>query len=265
MTQDPEILVRGMKEAALAAGKHIGQNIAAHTIYDEKSLNKPDAVSNPVTRLDKEAETIIVNYLRNNTQLGNRLHFIGEEHTYEKAGDINVYIDPIDGTKSFVRGEFLSTTSIGAHLGDAHLGVVYDFMRGIMYATDIHGDKLVPTATFLNHGGVVSDMPVREKVALNKYKIPTDDAPRYEALFGTKPDYDVIGSIALLLAQVAYGALDGIVMKSKKTNYYDVAGGLALLKASGAKLYDFDNKPVTETSWNNGIITMRPYVKLAQN
>lgn len=267
MRSELEILVSGLKEAAIAAGDFIGHNAMMHNIYTEKPLKRPGDTSNPVTELDKEGEKIVVQYLKR-LPFADRLQIHGEEHKYhpnKRKDAIRVDIDPIDGTKSWVRGEFVSSLSIGAHIGDQHAGVVYDFMRGILYATDVDAKdktKLVATATFRNHSNIERMLPVHKKQVLNQYKIPSDDPMQYKKMFGEKPKYDIIGSIALGLAHVAYGALDGIVMESKRTSYYDLSGGLAVAKASGAIVTNYAGNEVTPQNHNRGIIVMRPHVKV---
>ena len=59
-------------------------------------------VDDPVTDLDKNAEKMIKDILTTKICA----NYYGEEYGIEQNGaNINIYIDPIDGTKSLARGE----------------------------------------------------------------------------------------------------------------------------------------------------------------
>jgi histidinol-phosphatase len=75
----------------------------------------------PVTIADREAETAIKNILRH---VYPTHAFYGEEHGHEGEGDYLWLIDPIDGTKAFVRGYPMFSTQIALmHRGALVLGV----------------------------------------------------------------------------------------------------------------------------------------------
>lgn len=75
----------------------------------------------PVTAADRSAETAIKNVLR--AEFPNHA-FYGEEHGREGEGDFLWLIDPIDGTRSFVRGYPMFSTQIALmYQGTLVLGV----------------------------------------------------------------------------------------------------------------------------------------------
>jgi histidinol-phosphatase len=75
----------------------------------------------PVTVADREAETTIKNILKRKYPSH---AFYGEEHGREGDSDFLWLIDPIDGTKAFVRGYSMFSTQIALmHRGDLVLGV----------------------------------------------------------------------------------------------------------------------------------------------
>ena len=75
----------------------------------------------PVTEADREAEAAIKRVLRETFP---DHAFYGEEEGREGEGDFLWLIDPIDGTKSFVRGyPFFSTQIALMHAGEIVLGV----------------------------------------------------------------------------------------------------------------------------------------------
>ena len=80
---------------------------------------KSDAT--PVTEADREAESAIKETLRNAFP---EHAFLGEEHGREGDGEFLWLIDPIDGTKAFVRGYPMFSTQIALmHQGELVLGV----------------------------------------------------------------------------------------------------------------------------------------------
>ena len=80
---------------------------------------KSDAT--PVTEADREAESVIKDVLRSAFPAH---AFLGEEHGREGDGDFLWLIDPIDGTKAFVRGYPMFSTQIALmHQGELVLGV----------------------------------------------------------------------------------------------------------------------------------------------
>ncbi|HET7663191.1 MAG TPA: inositol monophosphatase family protein, partial [Rhodanobacteraceae bacterium] len=98
------------REAASAAAR-----VIAH--YRGQALDvEHKADASPVTVADREAETAIRDILRKHYPD----HAIfGEEHGREGDGDFLWLVDPLDGTKSFVRGTpFYSTQIALMHDGE---------------------------------------------------------------------------------------------------------------------------------------------------
>ena len=103
------------REAASAAA-HV---IRHHYVRGVAVQIKADAT--PVTAADREAETAIKDVLRGAFP---DHAFYGEEFGREGSGDWLWLIDPIDGTRAFVRGYPMFSTQIALmHRGDLVLGV----------------------------------------------------------------------------------------------------------------------------------------------
>lgn len=104
------------QRAADAAQAVIGPRYRAQDFSVE---TKADAT--PVTAADREAEAAIKRVLR---QAFPAHAFYGEEEGCEGEGDFLWLIDPIDGTRAFVRGyPFFSTQIALMHAGELVLGV----------------------------------------------------------------------------------------------------------------------------------------------
>jgi histidinol-phosphatase len=103
------------RAAAAAATKVIGQYYRTELSIETK------ADQTPVTIADRAAEAAIKQVLR---QAFPGHAFYGEEEGREGEGDLLWLIDPIDGTRSFVRGYPMFSTQIALmHRGELVLGV----------------------------------------------------------------------------------------------------------------------------------------------
>lgn len=196
--------------------------------------------NDPVTQADKDAELLIREYVKKN--LGNS-NFIGEELDDEKniANRYTWIIDPIDGTKSFVKNHFNTSLSIAVNsrigcIEDNSSFVshacVYDFMRDIMYVGTPQGKKLL-------YKGEEQNFEIENPFSKIKR------TGKLELLVNSKGNeigkkliqrgvpielYKQNGSIALSMAQVAFGLYDGYLLgPSEKGNYWDLAAGHQLL------------------------------------
>jgi histidinol-phosphatase len=104
---------------ALAAARAAGERVMEHFRRGVAVEIKPDAT--PVTIADCEAEEIIRSALR---RAFPDHAILGEEAGREGSGEFLWLVDPLDGTKSFVRGTpFFSTQIALMHAGELVLGV----------------------------------------------------------------------------------------------------------------------------------------------
>ncbi len=103
------------RDAAAAAAEVIRHHYRRGVAVEMK------ADATPVTIADREAESTIKQVLRRSFP---QHAFYGEEHGREGEGDFLWLIDPIDGTKAFVRGYPMFSTQIALmHRGELVLGV----------------------------------------------------------------------------------------------------------------------------------------------
>jgi len=118
-------------EAALAAAEPIKRY---YQTTDLGLVTKGDG--SPVTRADREAESVIRARLA--AVPGEPIDILGEEEGYSGSGTRwRWVVDPIDGTRSFVRGIPLFGSMIGledTRDGRALLGVIHLPLLGVTYA-----------------------------------------------------------------------------------------------------------------------------------
>jgi histidinol-phosphatase len=113
---------------------------------------KPDAT--PVTRADREAEAVIVEIL---SRAFPDHGFLGEEFGDRGSKEIRWIIDPIDGTKNFIRGVPVWATLLALEeRGEVTVGVVHNPVTGELYTARrgagafLNGERLrVSTVTRL--------------------------------------------------------------------------------------------------------------------
>lgn len=137
------------RTAADAAARAIRHHYARGVDVETKS----DAT--PVTVADREAEIAIKNVLR--AAFPDHA-FYGEEFGREGAGDFLWLIDPIDGTRAFVRGYPMFSTQIALmHRGELVLGVS---------SAPVYGGAAGETAWARKGGGAFLDgRPIRISTA----------------------------------------------------------------------------------------------------
>ncbi|HEY6895413.1 MAG TPA: inositol monophosphatase family protein, partial [Rhodanobacteraceae bacterium] len=119
MTLAPEFLARALEAAQRAADAAEAITLPRYRARDFAVETKADAT--PVTEADRAAEAAIKRVLR--AAFPDHA-FYGEEEGREGESDFLWLIDPIDGTKSFVRGyPFFSTQIALMHAGEIVAGV----------------------------------------------------------------------------------------------------------------------------------------------
>lgn len=212
-------------------------------------------IDDPVSLLDTRAENLIRERIKSSIPDAN---FIGEEYgTQNNGGNTTWIIDPIDGTKSFVKKIFDSSLSIGVEVdGNLSHGLVYDFMKDIMYFSGSGGRKLFYQKKEVSYDSLMSFS--KHDVLFNNTALE---------MLGYKVGDDIKwkkqeGSIALSLAQVAFGIHDGIVFSpSKKGGIWDIAGGYTLLKSSpDIVISDYDGNQFDYKNLNKGLIALNKKV-----
>src|SRR3982751_3694739 len=119
MTPNPNFLAGALDAAHRAADAAEAITLPRYRARDFSVETKADQT--PVTEADREAEAAIRRVLRATFP---QHSFYGEEAGREGDGDFLWLIDPVDGTKSFVRGyPFFSTQIALMHAGELVVGV----------------------------------------------------------------------------------------------------------------------------------------------
>ncbi len=241
---DFEILTKVMRNLALVAGDKIME------IYDSNEFEVRSKDDNsPVTAADEAADAIISAGLR---QAFPNVALVTEEQaeTHSERADSFLIVDPLDGTKEFIkrRGDF--TVNI-AYVKDGVpvRGVVYAPAKGRIFYTDQDGDSVEETGIFDKSAvGPLTKIrvskPDNEALIIVASKSHRDQATDDYISKYTYSKMTGAGS-SLKFCLVATGEAD-LYPRLGRTMEWDTAAGHAVLAGAGGQVVRFDNhKPLT--------------------
>lgn len=217
-------------EAARVIARHRAQGVAV--------TYKVDA--SPVTAADREAEHAIRAILRRHYPT----HAVfGEEQGREGDSDFLWLVDPLDGTKSFVRGTpFYSTQIALMYRGQLLLGVSAAPQFGeTLWARHgggawMDGQRLTAAAT--------TDV-TKAALSLGNVRSLAGDAGRWRALGGLLGEVDRIRGYGDFCHyhQLARGALDVVI--ESDVNILDIAALAVIVREAGGVFTDLDGGALT--------------------
>lgn len=199
----------------------------------------------PVTRADREASSHIVGGLRaafpGDVVISEELEIDPARTTASRVW----YVDPIDGTRDFIRGDDGFAVMIGLCVdGVPALGVVHQPTRARTYhavaggAAHLVEDGAAPRVLFVS---ATSD-PAESRLAASASH-RSDDIDRVKSSLGIRDELNV-GSVGLKLCLIAAGARDLYVNPAAKTKAWDTCAPEVILNAAGGKLTDLHGVPV---------------------
>lgn len=181
---------------------------------------------------DLESEKIILHTLKENSEYPILTEESGELGSVDYDSELFWVIDPLDGSLNFIKGLPLCCVSIALwHKTEPVLGVVYDFVHDELF-TGIVGE-----GAYLNECPISVSSTDSVNQAILATGFPAfrsfDDASLMDFLMKVQRFKKVrlLGSAALSLAYVACGRTDAYA--EEDIMIWDVAGGIALVKAAG--------------------------------
>lgn len=208
-----------------------------------------------VTNFDLNSERLIKREIR----MRYSDHEIHAEESKDEMNEITDedvlkwYIDPLDGTKAFIKGN-LSVVTLSVACCDAKgplVAAIYNPFTDILYSASRSGPALLngkefPTtqAFLLSRSRILIDYSsFLDKKIQRKLSLAEQDG-----IIGRSFKYD--GSIAQHLCLIAQGTLDGAVFygTGKKGAYWDIAGAILILNRQNIKITNFDRKKITPES-----------------
>lgn len=232
-----------MKERDVAAKT---ARLAGEELMDRLTKNGDTTIQQKdfgetVTNFDREINQFIIEELQT--------HFPDHDMVTEEADEIDSdsesdrwFVDPIDGTNNFVRHIPLYAVSIGyEHDGELTAGAIYDPRNKELFSGSLEGGSFLG-----KHALTVSDVKeIGESMIMEGYGYD----PRYkemheEILEGLSEHAKYrrnLGTAALMLAYVARGKADGLILSGIKA--WDCAAGAVLVHAAGGKVTNYKGDP----------------------
>jgi 3'(2'), 5'-bisphosphate nucleotidase len=199
----------------------------------------------PVTEADHAANRLIVERLARafpaDAILSEELPDDGSRHGAERVW----MVDPIDGTRDFIRGDIGFAVMIGLSVaGRPVLGVVSQPMTGKTYSGVVGEGAWLDSPTQSHaplHTSALVGPPGIRLVASKSHRTPRVDAIRSALAIEDEMN---IGSVGLKIGLVAENLRDLYVYTGGRTKIWDTCGPEAILVAAGGTVTDMDGRPL---------------------
>lgn len=208
-----------------------------------KQLDSLDIVKKSPKDLVTQADVEVENFLKD--QLLDRF----PEHGFwgEESGQINNkrtrwVVDPIDGTHSFVRGQYFWSISVALEVdGEIVLGAVYAPKLQDLYHAEkgkgaLRNNNPIRTSSIQT----LSEAMVSTGFACLRSDLKNNNLPRFARIAEKTMGQRRFGSAALDLCLVADGQVD--LFWEQHLNLYDIAAGALIVKEAGGTITDFSGK-----------------------
>lgn len=195
----------------------------------------------PVTDADIAANNLITKAL---IELTPDIPVIAEEDDVPGREDHELFwlVDPLDGTRSFVRGEPEFTVNIGLIFNRTPLlGVIYGPPQEALYWASVEG-KAYRSVKGGKAEVISARKPAAEGLVVTRSKSHPSKATT-DYLDRLKIKDIVSGSSSMKFCQVAEGSAD-IYPRFGRTMEWDSAAGHAILLAAGGRVETTDGKPL---------------------
>jgi 3'(2'), 5'-bisphosphate nucleotidase len=170
-------------------------------------------------------------------------------------------VDPIDGTKDFIRGEDGYSVMIGlVQDGRPTRGVVYQpaFDR-LFFGT--------PAGAFVTFQGQTARMTVSGVASTDGIRLVASKSHRSDEIDRVKHELRIanelnIGSVGIKLCVIAEGSRDLYVNPASKTKAWDTCAPEAILVPAGGRLSDLFGAPIdyTELAHPRGLVGSNGHV-----
>lgn len=228
------------RELALAAGAVLLEHERAGV---EVEFKGPD---DPVTRADREASVLIVDGLQGAFPYDACLSEEAPDDAGRLACERVWIVDPMDGTREFIRKNGEYAVMIGLAIGGApQLGVVFQPSTGYLY------EGVVGSGAWMTHAGN------RTAIAVGGHGAGAQDAlalavsrshrsRRVDQLKLHLPvSREVLsGSVGLKVGLVIRRECDAYVIFDDRTKEWDTCGPQAILEAAGGRVTDLHGRTV---------------------
>jgi myo-inositol-1(or 4)-monophosphatase len=237
-----------VKETVLEAGEFLKEQQSKVKILKQKKLG------DILTDIDLKSQELIVSRISKNFP---NHGFFAEENKLKNIKEYTWTIDPLDGTKYYIKGLTNYSVAISLfHGDDPILGAIYQPISDQLYIGNYK------TGTYCNNNLVhVSETANLCQATIyatlpNKGMEKTQFTHTYlklKDLFEQSYRVRYLGE-AVSLAWVSHGAFDAFVNIPGDEYIWDVGPGFALIKSSGGKVTDIQGNPIKNFDLSKGII-----------
>jgi 3'(2'), 5'-bisphosphate nucleotidase len=224
------------REAGALALRYFGTELTVHSKVGNE----------PVTRADREASDLIVRGLGAAFPVDVIISEEAADDRRRLEPDRRVwYVDPIDGTRDFIRGRQGFAVMIGLAVGGVpRLGVVYQPPTDRLFrAAAGEGSWLVAAGAPPRRlrCAPTTDLGALRLVASRSHRTAEIDAVK--SALGIDDEMNV-GSVGLKLGLIAQGERDLYVNPSSKSSAWDTCAPEVLLVEAGGRITDLDGSPL---------------------
>jgi len=193
--------------------------------------------------IDKKAEDIIIEELE---KMQESITIVSEECGIKRLnsrGEINILIDPIDGSKNALSGIPLFSTSIalleGDSIKDTSIGYIINLTNGDEYWA-IRGK-----GSFLNGNPINTQQSDDLYVVAYEVRTPRIEIPEILPILSLSRRARCFGSTALDMAFLSQGAVSVFITPAPSRSF-DFAAGYLLIKEAGGIVTDLNGNRIED-------------------
>ena len=228
------------RRLALAAGKLVMSYVNTNKITIEKKAD-----DSPVTSADREASELILEGLSQAFPGDVLISEEGPDNLARRERGARVwFIDPIDGTRDFIRGQSGFSVMIGLVVDrKPRLGVVYQPSGDRLY---LAAPGFPPCMVEL---GCARPLRCSQTYRLEEVRLVASKSHRTAKIDEVKQALGIvdefnIGSVGLKLGLIALAERDLYVNPSSKSKAWDTCAPEAILVAAGGEMSDLYGSPL---------------------
>ncbi|MFH1711880.1 MAG: inositol monophosphatase [Patescibacteria group bacterium] len=205
-------------------------------VNGQKHIQEKD-FGEAVTNFDREINQFIIEEIQ--------VHFPDHDIVTEEAELVDAgsksdrwFIDPIDGTNNFIRSIPMYCVSVGyEHDGVLSAGAIYDPLNDMLFAGSLDEAKIDGQTMKVSMTPTVSESMIFEGFGYDPQH--KEKHINIAAEINRKTKYKRnLGSAALMLAYIAWGKGDGLVITGIKA--WDCVAGIVLIRAAGGKVTNYE-------------------------
>ena len=224
-------LLETIKEAGQLALQYFDQ-------LSEIKINKKGA-RDLVTVADVEVESLI-----RSTLLGKYPEhgFLGEESGVQQGSSSRWIVDPIDGTHSFVRGQYFWSISIALEVDhEIQMGAVFaPLLNDLYFAKKDQGAFKNGIKIATSNISQLSEAMVSTGFSCLRDNLEQNNLERFSRIAQKTMGQRRFGSAALDFCTVADGQVD--IFWEQHLNLFDIAAGVLIVKEAGGTITDFSGE-----------------------